>query len=54
MYELESDKLLSEGGINSKSVSAITETMKKIKEQMDVRISTIIEEQTKIEPIYFI
>ena len=54
LYELEADKLLAEGGINSKSVTAITETAKRIKEQMDVRISKVIEDQTKIEPIFFI
>ena len=32
MFELEADKLLSEGGINSKSVTEITETAKRIKE----------------------
>ena len=32
MFELEADKLLAEGGINSKSVTEITETAKRIKE----------------------
>ena len=54
MFELEADKLLAEGGINSKSVTEITETAKRIKEQMDVRINNIINEQTVIEPIFFI
>ena len=54
LYESEADKLLAEGGINAKSVSAITETAKRIKEHMDSRISKVLEEETKIEPTYFI
>ena len=54
LYELEADKLLAEGGINSKSVTAITETAKRIKEQMDVRITSIIDDHTKITPLFFI
>lgn len=32
IYELEADKLISEGGINTKSVSYITETANRIKD----------------------
>ena len=54
MFELEADKLLAEGGINSKSVTEITETAKRIKEQMDIRINDVINDQTVIEPKFFI
>ena len=43
IYELEADKLIAEGGINTKSVNYITRTAGRIKEQMDERINNIIE-----------
>ena len=54
IYELEADKLIAEGGINTKSVSYITETANRIKEQMDTRIRSIVDHETVIEPIFFI
>lgn len=54
IYELEADKLISEGGINTKSVNFITETANRIKDQMDLRIRSIIDQDTTIEPIFFI
>ena len=55
LYESEADKLLMEGGINAKSVSQITETAKRIKEHMDNRIGSILnDENAKIDPTYFI
>ena len=54
IYELEPDKLISEGGINTKSVNYITSTANRIKEQMDNRIRSIVDHETTIEPIFFI
>ncbi len=54
IYELEADKLIAEGGINTKSVNYITETANRIKDQMDVRIGTIVDKETLIEPNFFI
>ena len=54
IYELEADRLIAEGGINTKSVSYITETANRIKEQMDNRIRKIVDHETTIEPIFFI
>ena len=54
IYELEADKLIAEGGINTKSVSYITDTANRIKEQMDKRIRSIVDNDTILEPIFFI
>lgn len=54
IYELEADKLIAEGGINTKSVSYITERVNRIKDQMDLRIRSILDHETTVEPIFFI
>ena len=54
IYELEADKLIAEGGINTKTVNYITKTANRIKDQMDERIQSIIEAESTLEPIFFI
>ena len=43
IYELEADRLISEGGINTKSVNYITDTVNRIKDQMDERVRSIVD-----------
>ena len=54
MHELEADKLLAEGGSNTRSVQDIKEMAARIKDHMDLEINKIIMEDTKLSPIYFI
>ena len=54
IYELEADRLIAEGGINTKSVSYITKTANRIKDQMDERLQNLIINETMVEPIFFI
>jgi hypothetical protein len=41
-YEILTDQILAEGGINNKAVHEITESSKVIKEQLENRITQII------------
>ena len=54
MHELEADKLLAEGGSNSRSVQEIKDMAARIKDHMDIEINQIIVDDGKIEPKYFI